>query len=148
MKKITCVIFLLVTLSVFTTCDKWDCNGNLDGMWQMTEWWQTRDGNQELIAVKDSQIYYSFQLSMVRFQRYHKDKYRMIQASFSLSVSQLKVYNPLGLAVNHHETFRDMKELSVFGVPESGIFRIEYLSSDRFVLVSEECKDSLIFRKY
>ena len=29
---------LVAMLIAMTSCNKWDCNGDLDGMWQLTEW--------------------------------------------------------------------------------------------------------------
>lgn len=149
MRKNRLTILLCSILSFVTSCDKVDCNGDLDGMWQMTEWWQTHDGQQEPVTFSNGLIYYSFQLSMIRVQRnYDQTKNSMILASFRKIGNQLKIYNPLTPAVNQHESYRDMKELAEFGVPESGIFNITLLTADRMVLVSDEKKDSLIFRKY
>ena len=51
---------------VMTGCDKWDCNGDLDGMWQLTEW---RDKNNVVKATKQDMIFYSFQLQMASFRK-------------------------------------------------------------------------------
>lgn len=129
--------------------EKADMNGDLDGMWQMTEWWHSDPGeSKSMIADKQTQIYYSFQLTMVKFQRYSCEPHRFIQGMFQQDGSVLKIYNPLTPAKDHHEDYRDMKELSDFGVPESGIFHIIELNASRMRLVTPEGNDSLCFRKY
>ena len=61
MKRLFYILIFFVATLLITSCDKWDCNGDLDGMWQLTEW---RDKENNLIATKDDMIFYSFQLQM------------------------------------------------------------------------------------
>jgi len=59
-KKKIYILFAFVAVVLFmTSCDKWDCNGDLDGMWQLTEW---RDKDNNVKATKEDMIFYSFQL--------------------------------------------------------------------------------------
>ena len=37
------------------SCDKWDCNGDLDGMWQLMEW---RDKDDVVKAIKQDMIFF------------------------------------------------------------------------------------------
>ena len=66
MKKfILTPILLLLTLSA---CDnKRDHNGDLGGMWQLTEW---RSPEGTTLATKADQIFYSVQLNLIRFRDY------------------------------------------------------------------------------
>ena len=64
-RGITTLIILLLALSA---CDnKRDHNGDLGGMWQLTEW---RSPEGTTLATKADQIFYSVQLNLIRFRDY------------------------------------------------------------------------------
>ena len=125
---------------VVTGCDKRDCNGDLDGMWQMLEW---RDKENVVKATKDDMIFYSFQLQMADFRKVDNE----IRTSLKVTPEQIIIYDPIIYKGNGHDEIRPMSELSVFGVPEDGIMWIQVLTGSRMELKTNN-QDVLIFRKY
>lgn len=140
MKRGFYIIALLSLLMVVTGCDKRDCNGDLDGMWQMLEW---RDKENVVKATKDDMIFYSFQLQMADFRKVDNE----IRTSLKVTPEQIIIYDPIIYKGNGHDEIRPMSELSVFGVPEDGIMWIQVLTGSRMELKTNN-QDVLIFRKY
>lgn len=140
MKRGFYIIALLSLLMVVTGCDKRDCNGDLDGMWQMLEW---RDKENVVKATKDDMIFYSFQLQMADFRKVDNE----IRTSLKVTPEQIIIYDPIIYKGNGHDEIRPMSELSVFGVPEDGIMWIQVLTGSRMELKTNN-QDILIFRKY
>ena len=134
------IIALLSLLMAVTGCDKRDCNGDLDGMWQMLEW---RDKENVVKATKDDMIFYSFQLQMADFRKVDNE----IRTSLKVTPEQIIIYDPIIYKGNGHDEIRPMSELSVFGVPEDGIMWIQVLTGSRMELKTNN-QDILIFRKY
>ena len=126
-----------------TSCDKWDCNGDLDGMWQMTEW---RDKDNNVKATKKDMIFYSFQLQMASFRKQSGEK-SFIRTSLEVSPDKLRIYEPIEYAGNGHDAIQPMSVLAPYGVPEDGIFLIEVLTGSSMVLKTAE-QDVMTFRKY
>ena len=131
---------LLSLLMVVTGCDKRDCNGDLDGMWQLLEW---RDKENVVKATKDDMIFYSFQLQMADFRKVGNE----IRTSLKVTPEQIIFYDPIKYKGNGHDGFLPMSELSSFGVPEDGIMWIQVLTGSRMELKTNN-QDILIFRKY
>lgn len=140
MKRRFYILALLSLLMVVTGCDKRDCNGDLDGMWQMLEW---RDKENVVKATKDDMIFYSFQLQMADFRKVDNE----IRTSLKVTPEQIIIYDPIIYKGNGHDEIRPMSELSVFGVPEDGIMWIQVLTGSRMELKTNN-QDILIFRKY
>ena len=121
---------LVAMLIAMTSCDKWDCNGDLDGMWQLTEW---RDKDNAVKATKRDMIFYSFQLQMASFRKQSGERF-FIRTSIEY-------------AGNGHDAVRPMSVLAPVGVPEDGIFQIQVLTGSTMVLKTSG-QDVLTFRKY
>ena len=138
-------IFMLVAVAMtaITGCDKWDCNGDLDGMWQLTEW---RDKSDKVKATKQDMIFYSFQLQMASFRK-QSGKQFFIRTSMKASPEQIQIYDPIEYEGNRHDKIQPMSVLSVVGVPEDGIMRVEVLTGSTMVLRTSN-EDVLTFRKY
>lgn len=134
------ILALLSLLMAVTGCDKRDCNGDLDGMWQMLEW---RDKENVVKATKDDMIFYSFQLQMADFRKVGNE----IRTSLKVTPEQIIIYDPIKYKGNGHDGFLPMSELSSFGVPEDGIMWIQVLTGSRMELKTNN-QDILIFRKY
>lgn len=134
------ILLLTALLLVVSGCDKWDCNGDLDGMWQLTE---LRDKDGEVKATKDDGIFYSFQLQMAGFRKGNRE----IRTSLDVSPEQIHVYDPIIYKGNAHDERKPMSELSIFGVPEDGVMRIQVLTGSTMVLKTNN-EDVLTFRKY
>ena len=138
-------IFILLAVMAFVTtgCDKWDCNGDLDGMWQLTEW---RDKDNVVKATKQDMIFYSFQLQMASFRK-KKGEPNYIRSLMKASPEEIIIYDHFEYVGNGHDAVQPMSVLSGFGVPADGIFRVQVLTGSNMVLRTTE-EDVLTFRKY
>ncbi len=140
MKKfILTPILLLLTLSA---CDnKRDHNGDLGGMWQLTEW---RSPEGTTLATKADQIFYSVQLNLIRFRDYDDgtlgDYYL---AYFRHTPDSLIVYRPVNYA---KDSLVSLQDLARYGVPANGRFHIDALNGDMMILSSPS--GTINFRKY
>ena len=140
MKKfILTPILLLLTLSA---CDnKRDHNGDLGGMWQLTEW---RSPEGTTLATKADQIFYSVQLNLIRFRDYDDgtlgDYYL---AYFRHTPDSLIVYRPVNYA---QDSLVSLHDLARYGVPANGRFHIDALNGDMMILSSPS--GTINFRKY
>lgn len=143
MRKILFAFLLGMCLLSVTGCSKKDCNGDLDGMWQLLAW---QDKDNVLRANKDSMIFYSFQLQMAGFRRiYPKDIY--LRSSMKYTPGMIQIYDPLIYVGGKHDEILPMSELAPLGVPEDGIFRILSMDGDAMILTTNQ-GDRLTFRKY
>ena len=143
MKKKIYILFVFVAVVLFmTSCDKWDCNGDFDGMWQLTEW---RDKDNNVKATKEDMIFYSFQLQMASF-RMNGDKF-FIRTSLEASPEKIRIFNPIEYGGNGHDVIKPMSTLSIVGVPEDGIFLVQVLTGSKMCLKTNG-DDVLVFRKY
>ena len=137
------ILFILVAaIMSMTSCDKWDCNGDLDGMWQLTEW---RDKDNNVKATKEDMIFYSFQLQMASFRKNGAEFY--LRTSLEVTPEQIRIYNPIEYNGNGHDVIQPMSLLSVVGVPEDGIFKIQVLTGSNMELKTNT-EETLVFRKY
>lgn len=139
MKMLLKTMILSCYAVTLLSCDKVDDNGDLGGMWQLTEWKAVPDGT--VVATKEDAIFYSVQLNLMKFSR-DNDLSNCHLARFSHKGDSLfvgKVYaRPLDKEVQ-------VADLAKYGVPASGRFAIE-LNSKHMVLRSDEAV--LKFRKY
>lgn len=143
MKRKSYILFIFVAaVLLMTSCDKWDCNGDLDGMWQLTEW---RDKENNVKATKEDMIFYSFQLQMASF-RMNGDKFFM-RTSLEASPDIIRIFDPIEYGGNGHDVIKPMSVLSIVGVPEDGIFLVQVLTGSKMCLKTNS-EDVLVFRKY
>ncbi|MBQ9293305.1 MAG: lipocalin-like domain-containing protein [Bacteroidaceae bacterium] len=142
MKRIVYICTIVVAAMSVTGCDKWDCNGDLDGMWQLTEW---RDKDNNVKATKEDMIFYCFQLQMALFQ-YHSDE-SFMRSSLEVSPDQIRIYDPIEYGGDGHDVVKPMSVLSVVGVPEDGIFKVKVLTGSKMELETN-VGETLVFRKY
>ncbi len=138
-RGITTLIILLLALSA---CDnKRDHNGDLGGMWQLTEW-RSPDGT--TLATKEDQIFYSVQLNLIRFRDYDDGTWGdYYLAYFRHTPDSLIVYRPVNYA---KDSLVSLTDLARYGVPANGRFHIDVLTNDLMVLTSSE--GAINFRKY
>ena len=140
MKKfILTPILLLLTLSA---CDnKRDHNGDLGGMWQLTEW---RSPEGTTLATKADQIFYSVQLNLIRFRDYDDGTWGdYYLAYFRHTPDSLIVYRPVNYA---KDSLVSLHDLARYGVPADGRFHIDALNGDMMILSSPS--GTINFRKY
>lgn len=143
MKKILYFIILLAFVAGITGCNKQDCNGDLDGMWQLVEW---KDPEGTIVATGEDMIFYSVQLQMMNFKKLTPVGLNY-NASFKRTDAGIQVYDPVKYIGGGHDQIMDMSVLASVGVPSDGIMKIEGLSSQELVL-SSQAKGTLRFRKY
>ena len=143
MRRRNYIFILMAMLMAMTSCDKWDCNGDLDGMWQLTEW---RDKDDNVKATKQNMIFYSFQLKMASFRK-NSGQIVYLRSSLEVTPDKIRIYDPIEYAGNGHDEIQQMSVLSLFGVPEDGIFWIQVLTGSSMVLKTND-NDILTFRKY
>lgn len=142
-KRILHILVFVALTIVMSGCDKWDCNGDLDGMWQMTEW-RDKDGNVK--ATKEDMIFYSFQLHMASFRK-QSGKNFFVRTSQEVTPEQIRIYDPVEYAGDGHDKVLSMSILSVVGVPEDGILWVQVLTGSKMQLKTNT-QDILTFRKY
>lgn len=146
MKKVSCIVVLVTTIIALTACNKWDCNGDLDGMWQLTEW---RDKDDVVKATKQDMIFYCFQLQMACFRKQGDGvlSFPYVRTSLKVSPEQVYIYDPIKYKSAGHDEILPMSSLASYGVPEDGIFQIQVLTSSEMMLKTNS-QDVLTFRKY
>ena len=135
------IIAAMLSLSLCSCENKRDRNGDLGGMWQMLEW---RDGENQVVKDKRSRIFYSVQLQLIRLRDYH-DQGDYYQCYFTHTPDSLVIYHPTLYSAK--DSLVSLSDLSRFGVPADGRFRIQVLNEDRLVLSSADTL-TLVFRKY
>ncbi|MBQ7683718.1 MAG: lipocalin-like domain-containing protein [Bacteroidaceae bacterium] len=131
----------ILCLMVFLACDrKTDENGDLDGMWQLTEWRDRSTGH--VLKTNEDNIYYCVQLKLIKFQvggvgsSYYLSHFTHTPEALTIGKT---VYWP-------DDEERPLSELAPYGVPSDGRFRIDALTGSRMQLSTDQ--DILVFRKY
>lgn len=137
------LISIFICVPLFVSCDKMDCNDGLDGQWQMYEWISPEG---EMVGGKELEIYYSFQLQMMMFQKLSVSSGYLL-SSFQNEQTKIRVYDPIKYKGNGHDDVLPMDTLSQYGVPLDGVMHVESLTSNKLVLSSSEA-GRLSFRKY
>ena len=143
MKGFFYILAFTTVLIAITSCNKWDCNGDLDGMWQMTEW---RDKDGAVRATKEDMIFYSFQLQMASFRK-ESGEHFFIRTMLEASPERILIYDPAEYVGNGHEQVQPMSVLSVVGIPGDGVLWVQTLTGSTMVLKTNTL-DILTFRKY
>ena len=140
MRKLLYLIYIGVAAAMCTACEsKWDENGDLDGMWQLTEWRDRASG--AVVKTNADSVYYCVQLKLIKFQNMAQTSYYLCyftQTSDSLVIGKVTTW-----PANEEKTFA---ELAPYGVPANGRFHIDALSKKRMRLSSNAA--FLTFRKY
>ena len=135
------LISILMVLALSACENKRDHNGDLGGMWQMTEW---RNPAGTTIATKEDRIFYSVQLELIEFRDYNDGTWGdYYLAYFCQTPDSLIVYRPVNYA---KDSLVRLNDLQRYGVPADGRFHIDALTDDKMVLSSTE--GTINFRKY
>ena len=134
-------LVLLLSAMLCSCENKRDHNGDLGGMWQLTEW---RDAQNQVVKDKYSRIFYSVQLQLIRLRDYH-DVGDYYQCYFRHTPDSLVIYRPTLYSAK--DSLVSIGDLARYGVPADGGFRILVLNSDHMVLTSADTL-TLTFRKY
>lgn len=141
MKKATLYIAISFILTLFiSSCEVYDRNGDLGGMWQMTRWEDKQ--NQTIQEVKEKNIYYCIQTKLMKFvgagdfSRYHLAYFHHLKDS--LVIYDVRYFPGDTLCPEGALT-------KTYGVPVGGRFHIDKLDNNHLILSSEE--NVLSFRK-
>ncbi len=127
-------------LTLFTACDsKWDKNGDLDGMWQLTEW--REKATNQVVKTNDDSIYYCVQLNLIKFQRGSREQHYL--SYFTHTEDSLFIGKTVSWPSDKVSPVTDLK---FYGIPSDGRLRIDALNRNRMVLSCEQW--TLSFRKY
>lgn len=139
-RKTVYFLTIMFGLLAFSGCDsKWDKNGDLYGLWQLTEW---RDNTNTVVATKNDCIYYCVQLNLIQFRQVNRTYYL---AYFSHTGDNLTINRPVKQTTT--DSLCSCTDLNKFGVPSDGIFHVDVLNDERMVL-SSASQGTLSFRKY
>lgn len=141
MKKI---FYILTILFFMTSCEiEMSDNGNLDGLWQMTEMQET---GKEAIDMRETGTIWGFQFRLLEL-RSKSNQYGFL-CRFEHKDGHLKVYEPY--IQKHDESdnpVTDATILNPFGLyTTSEDFQIEALTSSCLTIKSDKVR--LKFRKY
>lgn len=140
MKNIFYICSLVYCVILLGSCAKGDQNGDLDGMWQMTQWRDKATG--DTIKTQQDGIFYCVQLNLIKIQEGGVGNYHYLAYFRQTSDSLI-----LGKTVKWPaETDAEENELAQYGVPANKRFHIEALTDKNLVLSSEQ--SILTFRKY
>lgn len=140
MKQILLFTFLLLLPLLTGSCDKMDCNGQLDGNWQLTRWEDRNSGS--IMADNYTGIYYCVKLNLIKISYLQGDK-RTFLTRFSHRNDSLFIGE---VYMAPFDEIVSCDSLAECGVEPDGKFRIEVLNSTRMILSNP--RSILTFRKY
>ena len=142
MRNTLYILHFIFYILILSGCDgwKWDENGDLDGMWQLTEC--REKGTDNVLKTQDDAIYYSIQLKLIKIQKMDKEGYYI--SYFTHPGDSLFLETPVHWPED--KKYEDYSELAPYGVPSNGHFHIDVLNSKNMVLSSPAA--ILSFRKY
>ena len=145
MRKIFCILHFTFYILLFISCDsKWDQNGDLYGMWQLTEW---RDASNDIKATKADGIYYCVQLNLLKLRKTSQSEYYL--SYFTHTGDSLLIGRTVKWPQESNwpaDTTCALTDLAPLGVPTDGKFHIDVLNNDCMVLSSTQ--GTVSFRKY
>lgn len=148
-------LFLLAGTFFLGSCEKFSDNGDIDGLWIMTERYSRAtdapsEGYPEKTDVGQRSISWAFQLKLmsIRTPQNHNGHTAETVGRFSLHDGMLDV-EPLYIHFRDRDSLLTdpqttcLKDVGIYG--NSGHFRVSRLSENHMVLCSD--RDSLVFRK-
>lgn len=147
---------LLLGAATLASCDKTPMNGDLDGMWRLTEMHSkpTADApTYSLQAVLGTQrIFWNFQLRLLSIQNHdglansetNETVARFEHSGNRLHVTHTYIHHRAEDILITDPATTQLEHVGIRGCSSS--FEVKCLTSKRMVLCSE--RDSLVFRKY
>ncbi len=147
---------LLLGAATLASCDKTPMNGDLDGMWRLTEMHSkpTADApTYSLQAVLEAQrIFWNFQLRLLSIQNHdglansetNETVARFEHSGNRLHVTHTYIHHRAEDILITDPATTQLEHVGIRGCSSS--FEVKCLTSKRMVLCSE--RDSLVFRKY
>lgn len=162
MRKIHYIIIVLLASIGFASCEfKHENNGDLGGMWQLTQWHTRSSSGQidSLVAsnLKDDsrvpntrKLYFSFYRNVFQVRDASTYFGMNYYSTFTRNNNEITLGNLIDyeghLYVDETQTDHNYKEFSDFGIPENGKFHIDLLNGDNLQLSYNG--NILSFRKY
>lgn len=141
MRQLLNFIYIGFIITTFIACEgKHNCNGDLDGNWQLTSWKCNSDGS--IKATNKDGIYYAVSLNLVKIwaSTQARENYLLDFTLRNDSLILLKAY------ASPFDSIVSFKSLKDYGVSEDGKFKIGTLNSRELVLINND--NTLFFRKY
>ena len=147
---------LLLGAATLASCDKTPMNGDLDGMWRLTEMHSkpTADApTYSLQAVLEAQrIFWNFQLRLLSIQNHdglansetNETVARFEHSGNRLHVTHTYIHHRAEDILITDPATTQLEHVGIRGCSSS--FEVKCLTSKRMMLCSE--RDSLVFRKY
>ena len=147
---------LLLGAATLASCDKTPMNGDLDGMWRLTEMHSkpTADApTYSLQAILEAQrIFWNFQLRLLSIQNHdglansetNETVARFEHSGNRLHVTHTYIHHRAEDILITDPATTQLEHVGIRGCSSS--FEVKCLTSKRMVLCSE--RDSLVFRKY
>lgn len=152
---LTCLA-LLLGATILSSCDKTPMNGDLDGMWRLTEMHSKATADQPTYSLQADlgaqRIFWNFQLRLLSIQNHDglaNSETNETVARFEHSGNRLNVTHTYIHKRAEDILITDPATTQLEGVGIRGCsssFEVKCLTSKRMVLCSE--RDSLVFRKY
>ncbi|MCI5450267.1 lipocalin-like domain-containing protein [bacterium] len=137
-------IIIYMAFSAFLTiaCEnKRDSNGDLGGMWQMTEW---RDRQSNVVATKEDRIFLAFRNQLARFMKMPKGSANFFLSEFKIDGDSIRFFHIVNYPT---DTIAGNHELLPYGIGSNASMKIEHLTSDKLILSNGET-GTIIYRKY
>lgn len=136
------ILYVFICIIAISGCEnKRDNNGDLGGMWQMTEW---RDNNGNIKANKEDQIYLCFRKELARFMQMPKGQTYYFLSKFDMNGDSIRFHHIVNYPT---DTIGGPWELRPYGIASNAAMRIETLNNDKLILSNKET-GTLIYRKY
>lgn len=141
--SIFCFLGLLFIVLCFTGCGKIDKNGDLDGMWQLTELENLTTHTIE--ADKNNGIYWNVQLDILNIK--DRNNQKEYYCRFNHNDNLLTITNCYRFD-NGIEVIPEVNDMLLYAFDgnNEGYFTIEQLSNEHLILKTDNYR--LIFRKY
>jgi len=149
MKQISSLAFFSILLTfIFSSCEDFhDDNGDLGGMWQMTQWYTRSTGGQidSLVTTNEEGLYFSFHQRLVQLSKFKPENTNdrsLMFGHFKHTSDSLFIYD----VVKSNSEPALPEELAWFGIEQGGGFHIDTFTADKMVLSNKV--NMLVFRKY
>ncbi len=141
MKDLQKLLYIMLIATTLFSCEgKHNCNGDLDGNWQLTSWESNIDGS--IKATNKDGIYYAVSLSLIKiWKTTNSNGYYL--SDFERKNDSLFFTRIYASPFDSIVSFKDLKD---YGMGDDGKFKIIKLNSNALVLSNRE--NTLTFRKY
>ena len=136
------IIYIAFCAILTIACEnKRDSNGDLGGMWQMTEW---RDRQSNVVATKEDRIFLAFRNQLARFMQMPKGGTYYFLSEFKRDGDSIRFFHIVNYPT---DTIAGNHELLPYRIGPNASMKIERLTSESLILSNGET-GTIIYRKY